>query len=78
MYYTKINKPACIACGLCQICAPSLYEYDEDGIAYTIKDENKGIVPVEENEMESFRNAYTHCPTGAILRSDEPFSEDNG
>lgn len=75
MHYTKINREACIACGLCQIYAPTLYEYDEHGIAYTKKDNNQGVTPVAEDELAGFRRAYTHCPTGAVLRSDVPFRE---
>lgn len=75
MHYTKINREACIACGLCQIYAPTLYEYDENGIAFTRKDNNRGSVPVEDEEFAAFRKAYTQCPTGAVLRSETPFSE---
>lgn len=75
MHYTKINREACIACGLCQIYAPSLYEYDESGIAYTIKDGNRGVVPIQEEEFSDFKKAYTHCPTGAVLRSEHPFED---
>lgn len=73
MYYTKIDRESCIACGLCQLIAPELYEYDENGIAYTVKDNNAGIVPVGNKDLESFKKAYTSCPTGAILRSNTPF-----
>lgn len=73
MHYTKINKESCIACGLCQLIAPDLYEYDQDGIAYTKKDDNKGIIAVENDELDVFKKAYTSCPTGAILRSKTPF-----
>lgn len=76
MYYTKIDREACIACGLCQIYAPDLYEYDDNGIAFTKKDQNKGTTPVSPEEMNDFRKAYTSCPTGAILRSNHPFSEE--
>lgn len=73
MYYTKINKEKCIACGLCQLYAPTLYEYDQNGIAYTNQDNNNGITPVQDYEVEGFRRAYTACPTGAILRATAPF-----
>ncbi|AZP05305.1 ferredoxin [Jeotgalibaca ciconiae] len=75
MHYTKVNREICIACGLCQLIAPSLYEYDKDGIAYTVKDQNKGTMPIQEQEFESFKKAYTSCPTGAILRSTAPFED---
>lgn len=76
MYYTKIDKEKCIACGLCQLYAPALYEYDQNGIAYTVKDDNKGLVPIQQKEMDEFRKAYTNCPTGAILRSEIPFKSE--
>lgn len=73
MYYTKINQENCIACGLCQIISPALFDFTPDGIAFTRKDDNKGITPVSSEEMDVFRKAYQQCPTGAILRSEEPF-----
>ncbi|MGP6140070.1 ferredoxin [Jeotgalibaca sp. A127] len=73
MHYTKIDRESCIACGLCQLIAPNLYEYDENGIAYTVKDNNAGTTPISEGDFEVFKKAYTNCPTGAILRSNSPF-----
>lgn len=73
MHYTKIERESCIACGLCQLIAPNLYEYDENGIAYTVQDNNAGITPILEDEFDSFKKAYTSCPTGAIKRSTTPF-----
>jgi len=73
MYYTKINQEKCIACGLCQIISADLFDFTPEGIAFTRKDENKGITPVSVEESAVFRKAYQQCPTGAILRSEQPF-----
>ena len=74
MYYTKIDREQCIACGLCTLIAPDIYEYDDNGIADTKKDNNTGIYPLAEEDILPFKNAYKSCPTGAIMRSDTPFS----
>lgn len=76
MYYTKVDQEKCIACGLCQIKAPHIFNYNEEGIAYTISDNNKGSVPLANNEIAVFKDAYLACPTGAIIRSTTPFPAD--
>lgn len=76
MYYTKVDQEKCIACGLCQIKAPQVFNYNEEGIAYTISDNNKGALPLGKEDVESFKAAYLACPTGAIVRSTTPFSID--
>lgn len=73
MYYTKVNQDSCIACGLCQIISPDLFDYTSEGIAFTKLDLNAGNVPVPAERFEAFLDAYRKCPTGAILRSDRPF-----
>ena len=37
---TRIIREDCIACGNCNAICPDIYDYDEDGIAYCIIDEN--------------------------------------
>ena len=32
--YGRVERPECIACGLCQMLAPALFDYDQAGIAY--------------------------------------------
>ena len=36
-------------------------------------DNNTGSLPIPEHEIEAFKEAYTHCPTGAIKRKNSPF-----
>jgi ferredoxin len=75
--YTKVVPEQCIACGLCQLKAPELFDYDENGIAYVKIDNNQGNREIPLPLLASFKAAYTVCPTGAILRRDQPFPKDN-
>lgn len=61
----KIIPKKCIACGLCQIKAPEIFDYYDNGIVKLMDSEEKefeigDIVP--ENVLE----AYRICPTRAI------------
>ncbi len=71
--YGKVDCESCIACGICQLKASNLFEYDTDGIAFIKQDNNTGTLPIPEQEIQSFKEAYTHCPTGAIKRKNSPF-----
>lgn len=71
--YGKVDCESCIACGICQLKASKLFEYDHDGIAFIKHDNNTGSIPLPEHEIEAFKEAYTHCPTGAIKRKNSPF-----
>ena len=75
--YAKVNRPECIACGLCQMLAPKLFEYDQDGIASYTPDQNTGTEPLSPANLIDFKLAYTRCPTGAIKRSDKPFAPED-
>ena len=69
--YGKVDCESCIACGICQLKASNLFEYN--GIAFMKHEDNTGTLPIPEQEMEAFKEAYTHCPTGAIKRKNSPF-----
>lgn len=73
-FYTKVDQEKCIACGLCQIKAPQIYDYTEDGLAYNLIDQNTGQMPLPDALISEFKLAYTACPTNAILRKSEPFN----
>ena len=72
-FYGKVDCESCIACGICQLKASNLFEYDTDGIAFIKQDNNTGSLAIPEQEIEAFKEAYTHCPTGAIKRKNSPF-----
>ena len=73
--YAKVDCESCIACGICQLRSPEIFEYDAEGIAFVKQDQNTGTLPLPEDTIESFKEAYTACPTGAIKRKNTPFTE---
>lgn len=75
-YYCRVKQEECIACGICQLQAPQLFDYTSEGIAFVIYDQNLGVSPIPLEEMDAFKQAYTRCPTGAIQKSRSPFSEE--
>ena len=66
----------CIACGACGAAAPDIYDYDDEGIAYVILDDNKGIEAVPEELLEDMEDAFEGCPTDPIKIADESFDGD--
>ena len=49
--YTIVDKDTCIACGACGAAAPDIYDYDDEGIAFVILDDNMGNTEVPD-ELE--------------------------
>ena len=50
--YTIVDMDTCIACGACGAAAPDIYDYDDEGIAYVILDDNQGTAEVPEELYE--------------------------
>lgn len=71
--YTKINQDTCIACGSCSAEAPDLFDERNDGIAYFILDDNKGVTIVPSEFEEDLEFAKDSCPTESVLVQDTPF-----
>lgn len=74
--YTIVDMDTCIACGACGAAAPDIYDYDDEGIAYVILDDNKGIEAVPEELLEDMEDAFEGCPTDSIKIADESFDGD--
>jgi len=72
-YYTIVDKPTCIACGACGARAPEIYEYDDEGIAYVLLDDNQGSVSIPDVLIDDMFDACESCPTDSIKVSSEPF-----
>lgn len=70
--YTKVFKEKCISCGACAVAAPEIFEYDQDGIAQSMLDNNKGQVSVASELLDDLEDAEFGCPTEAIIVSDNP------
>lgn len=74
--YTIVDKDTCIACGACGAAAPDIFDYDDDGIAYVILDDNTGTAEVPEVLEEDLMDAFEGCPTDSIRVNDKPFDGD--
>lgn len=74
--YTIVDMDTCIACGACGASAPDIYDYDDDGIAYVILDDNKGTAAVPEELYDDLNDAFNGCPTDSIKVAEEPFEGD--
>jgi ferredoxin len=71
--YTRVDRDTCISCGACEMAAPDIFNYDDQGLAFSIIDDNKGIKPIPEELLMDLTDAYEGCPTESILISDKPF-----
>lgn len=71
--YTCVDQDTCIACGACGSVAPSIFDYDGEGIAFSILDNNKGITAISDELEEDLEDALDGCPTDSIMVSDSPF-----
>lgn len=74
--YTIVDMDTCIACGACGAAAPDIYDYDDEGIAYVILDDNQGTTPVPEELYEDLEDAFEGCPTDSIKVEEETFDGD--
>jgi ferredoxin len=72
--YTIIDQETCIACGSCGVSSPEVYDYDEEGLAFVLLDNNQGCTPIPEEYLEDVEEAFEDCPTESIKLSDEPFN----
>lgn len=56
----RIDRDACIGCGLCQGINPEIFEMDEDNLARVIKND------FTKTDLEDLDEAIESCPVGAI------------
>ncbi|MFD0869982.1 Ferredoxin [Chlamydia abortus] len=73
--YSWVDKETCIACGACGATAPDIYDYDDEGLAEVIydDDQNRGIKEIPEHLFDDLQDAQDGCPTDSIKVADEPF-----
>lgn len=74
--FTIVDKETCIACGACGAAAPDIYDYDDEGIAFVILDENQGTAEVPEVLLDDMMDAFEGCPTDSIKVAEEAFDGD--
>lgn len=71
--FTLVDQDTCIACGACGEVAPDIFDYDNDGMSFSLLDGNKGITPIEGDLEDDLMDAFDGCPTESIKVSDTPF-----
>ena len=74
--YTIVDKDTCIACGACGANAPDVYDYDDEGIAFSLLDKNEGNTKIPEHLQEDANDAHLGCPTDSIKLASKPFNGD--
>lgn len=74
--YTIVDMDTCIACGACGAAAPDIYDYDDEGIAFVILDDNQGTQEIPAELEEDMIDAFEGCPTDSIKVADESFDGD--
>lgn len=71
--FTMVDQDACIACGACGAAAPEIFDFNDEGIAFSILDDNAGTTEVPENLVEFLTDAEEGCPTEAIKVQESAF-----
>ncbi|QDQ00667.1 ferredoxin [Lysinibacillus fusiformis] len=64
--FTRVDQSTCIACGACGASAPEIFDYNDEGIAYVILDDNEGCQEVPEDLYDDLEDAMEGCPTESI------------
>ncbi|QGQ44992.1 ferredoxin [Metabacillus sediminilitoris] len=72
--YTVVDQDTCIACGACGATAPEIFDYNDEGIAFAILDNNTGITEVPDELKEDLEDALDGCPTDSIKVAAKPFT----
>ncbi|WP_314059490.1 ferredoxin [uncultured Vagococcus sp.] len=57
----------CIACGLCQVLAPDVFDYTDEGIVIFTEAPDRQQFRLDDSLVEQGMAAYKHCPTRAIV-----------
>lgn len=63
----EIIPEKCIACGLCQVLAPTIFDYDDEGIVLFRQEPEATHQYISEEETVNVLAAYRKCPVRAIL-----------
>lgn len=65
----QIIPEKCIACGLCQVYAPAIFDYDEEGIVVFVANEQARQITIDASDLPTWDDvtkAYRKCPVRAI------------
>ncbi|GKU81975.1 ferredoxin [Niallia sp. NCCP-28] len=64
--YTIVDKHSCTACAACGAIAPDIFDFDDDGKAEIIMDQNTGSISIDENLYKELKEAKESCPAQSI------------
>lgn len=68
--YCHLETEDCIACGRCQLKAPQLFDYDDEGLVIFNQHPNQTDMELDETQIVAARQAAQHCPTRVIRLTD--------
>lgn len=63
----NIVPEKCIACGLCQVLAPDVFDYTDDGIVIFSTCPTQQSLMLPDHLTNQTISAYKKCPTRAIV-----------
>ncbi|WP_078391219.1 ferredoxin [Shouchella patagoniensis] len=72
-YYSIVDIDTCIACGACGAVAPDVYDYNDEGLAFVLLDDNTGSMPIPDVLIDDMLDAKDGCPTDSIKCAEKPF-----
>ncbi|WP_162859594.1 MULTISPECIES: ferredoxin [Listeria] len=72
--YAIVDQDTCIACGACALHAPQIFDYNTDGLAFNLLDDNSGTQPIFERDEDQAAEAELNCPSLSIKIADRPFN----
>lgn len=72
--FTFVEKETCIACGACGANAPTIFDYDEEGLAFSLLDDNTGTKLVPDKLTDDLLDAFESCPSQSIKVANSPFN----
>ena len=63
----QIIPERCIACGICELVAPNIFEYDDEGIVRFVLEPNAQHQFIPTSEETAVLEAYRKCPVRVIV-----------
>ncbi len=70
MEKVKVNQDMCIGCGACVALANDVFNFNDEGLAETNK-ENNILDNMDSDLKENVIDALEGCPTGAIEKEED-------
>lgn len=65
----KVDQELCIGCGACQAICPSVFEFNDEGLAQAKEDVD--FEALDQSVKEEAIDSLEGCPTSAISKDDE-------